>query len=678
MRAHILLSLLAGVTLTACEGIPGKTGAPGSAGADGADGAPGADGADGEDGANGADGEDGEDGETADVQDGDGDGVALVDDCDDTDAAIGAAQTVYLDADNDGYGTDLVTQVTCTPGMGWVADSGDCDDDDDAVHPAASEVCNGIDDDCDALTDDDDDSVDLTDGAEYYVDVDLDGYGDEDAATVIACSAYEGLSEMGGDCDDSVDTVNPAAEEICENGVDDNCNSSPDQCGLADEAEVDDADYVVESPSGSSSDYLGRRLAAGDFNGDGYDDVVAGAYGDDDNGYSAGSAYIIYGGTTISDETSGSLYGAGSYDYLGYGIDNAGDVNADGYDDVIIGAYGNDSAYLVYGGSTALSSSYDVSTVAGATFTASTTNYYFGYEVQSAGDFNDDGYADFVITDYGSSSYVANAYLFTGSASGLVGSINAELSSHLEIEADDTGDYFGYPGTVGHGDFNGDGYSDVGFGEYGNDDNGSTYGMGYVYYGPLSGDTDTASADTTLNTSTSTSAGAFGYGVAGIGDFNDDGYDELAVGAYYEASYAGRTYIYFGNSSGWASSVDHDTADLTVTGVTASDYFARPVGLGDLDGDGVDDFAIGGTGDDNGGTSSGSMAVLYGVSGATGGSYPILAADALVTGSGTYEYVGYDAAAADMTGDGYNELIVGSYGSSSYAGQVSVFVGSGY
>ena len=677
MRAHILLSLFVGVILTACRAVPGKTGEPGADGADGADGEAGADGASGEAGADGADGEPGADGETAATQDSDGDGVALVDDCDDNDDSVGAAQTVYLDADGDGFGTDLVTNVTCDPGTGWVSAGGDCDDDNTAVNPAASEVCNDIDDDCDELTDDEDDSVDLTDGAEYYVDSDLDGYGDDSVATVLACTSYDGLSDIAGDCDDSADTVNPGVEEICQNGVDDNCNGSTDQCGLPAEATTGSAEYTITNPAGNSSDALGRHLATGDFNGDSYADVVFGSYTDDDNGSASGSVFIVYGGTTISESTVGSVYGRSSFDYLGYGTDSAGDINNDGYDDVIVGAYGEDAAYILYGSSTAWSSSNEI-TDDSSRIAPDSAIYQFGYEVSSAGDFNDDGFGDFLVIDYGAIRYTGTAYLFTGSISGLVGDISAETSAHLQIDADDSGDYFGYTGTVGHGDFNGDGYTDIGFGEWGNDDNGSAYGMGYVYYGPVSGSTDTASAATTINTSTATAAGGFGYGVAGIGDFNDDGYDELAVSTYYEASYAGRTYIYFGSSSGWAASVDHDTAELIVTGVGANDVFSRPHKLDDLNGDGIDDFGIGGTSDDNAGTSSGSVAIMYGISGSTGGAYPITSADALVTGDSSYEYVGYDAAAADMTGDGYSDLIVGAYGVDSSAGAVHIFEGSGY
>jgi hypothetical protein len=678
MRAHILLSLLAGVTLTACRSIPGKDGAPGPAGEDGANGESGAEGADGEPGAGGADGEAGADGETADTLDDDGDGVPLIDDCDDNDGSVGAAQTVYLDADGDGFGTDFVTDLTCEPGSGWVSDGGDCDDDNTAVNPSISEVCNGIDDDCDELIDDNDDSIDLTDGADYYVDSDLDGFGDETVATVLACSAYEGLADVAGDCDDTLDTVNPAAEEICENGIDDNCNNSADQCGLTDGSTITDADYTVTNPNANSSDYFGRQLAAGDFNGDSYADVLIGSYTDDDNGTSSGSAFITYGGTTISESTSGSVYGPSSYDYLGFDLDSAGDINNDGYDDILVSAYGVDSTYIIYGSNTAWSSSEDIGTVADARITADSPIYYFGYDVSAVGDFNDDGYDDFLVSDYGSLRYDTSVYLFTGSTSGLVGDITAEVSSYLRIDADDTGDYLGYTNASGYGDFNGDGYSDISLGEYSNDDNGSTYGMGYVYYGPLSGDTNTASAETTINTSTATEAGAFGYAVAGIGDFNDDGYEELAVGAYYEASSAGRTYIYFGSSTGWAASIDHDTADLIVTGVSANDYYCRPYHLGDLNGDGIDDFGIGGVADDTGGTNAGSVALMYGVSGSTGGAFPIDSADARLTGDNSYDYVGYSADAADVNGNGYRDLIVGAYGANSYSGAVSIFVGSGY
>ena len=158
----------------------------------------------------------------------------LVDDDDDSlDAAAGVV--VYQDLDFDGYGDPAVSVGVCEPGPGWVLDATDCDDLDPAVNPAASEVCNGFDDDCDTLVDDADDSVDVSTGTVFYGDADGDGYG-EDAAVVWACDAPAGTAAGGGDCDDGDAAYNPGAvESDCADPADYNCDGST---GYAD----DDAD----------------------------------------------------------------------------------------------------------------------------------------------------------------------------------------------------------------------------------------------------------------------------------------------------------------------------------------------------------------------------------------------------------------------------------------------------
>jgi len=191
--------------------------------------------------------------------DADDDGYPASTDCDDEDADVfpGAVEvcndeiddavgdTWYADEDEDGYGDPEVTTQDCDGATGYVADDTDCDDTDGAVNPGATEVCNGFDDDCDTLVDDDDPDVD--DPGTWYWDVDEDGHGDPDAPTV-ACELPSGASVEATDCDDSDSEVHPDADEVC-NDVDDDCD------GLVDD---DDPDL-----SDASTWYL-------DFDGDGF------------------------------------------------------------------------------------------------------------------------------------------------------------------------------------------------------------------------------------------------------------------------------------------------------------------------------------------------------------------------------------------------------------------------
>ena len=241
--------------------------------------------------------------------DADGDGFFEDEDCDDSDPAVypGAvelcdgfdndcdeeideddasnAATWYGDADGDGYGDDAATSVACEQPSGTSAEGGDCDDDDDAIHPGApeddctdpvdyncdgsvgyadadedgwaacedcddadaavnpdaTEVCDGIDNDCDAAVDDEDSSLDTSTGSTWYADVDGDGFGDP-AVSTEACEQPSGYLEDATDCDDTDAAVNPDATELC-NGVDDDCDGTVDEPDAADASTwYDDAD----------------------------------------------------------------------------------------------------------------------------------------------------------------------------------------------------------------------------------------------------------------------------------------------------------------------------------------------------------------------------------------------------------------------------------------------------
>jgi len=188
----------------------------------------------------------------------DGDGWAACVECDDGDSAINPdatelcdgvdndcdgdtdedeaddVATWYADTDGDSYGDAATTDVACDQPSNFVADASDCDDGDSAINPAATELCDGVDNDCDGDTDEDD----AADAATWYADTDGDSYGDA-ASTDVACAQPSGFVAVTGtdsaDCDDGDADINPGADEAC-NGVDDDCDATVDEDDAVDAA----------------------------------------------------------------------------------------------------------------------------------------------------------------------------------------------------------------------------------------------------------------------------------------------------------------------------------------------------------------------------------------------------------------------------------------------------------
>ena len=304
------------------------------------------------------------------VTDKDKDGYPASVDCDDNDRAVnpgvdelcgdavdnncdgevdepGAADAVeyYADYDADGYGVFAYTISACAPPPGYAEAYGDCNDFDPDVNPDATEVCNGVDDDCD----------DVVDGAyaegqnTYYRDADGDGYGDAEAPQD-GCEAPVGYAVDTGDCDDSEATVYAGAAELCD-GLDNNCD------GLEDET---CPKYLSTGSnlllySESSYDRAGDAMhAGGDLNGDGYADLVIGAAENDLGSLNGGTSFVYYGPLSIPDDEDGgpghseriledvadaSVIGATSSDYAGSRVQIVPDVNGDGYGELLVAAH---------------------------------------------------------------------------------------------------------------------------------------------------------------------------------------------------------------------------------------------------------------------------------------------------------------------------------------------------
>ena len=552
-------------------------------------------------------------------------------DCDNQDPTIGT-RTVYPDVDGDGYGDETGAEWGCTAEAGWSMEPGDCDDGDARRYPGNVEICDDVDNDCDGGVDNDADDI-LT----WYADEDGDGYGNGDRL-VESCRALPGYVQEAGDCVDINAAVNPAAEAVCGDGVDNDCDGLGD-CGFAQSGEVA-AEYAFgTSLLANNGVQATGALAAGDLNEDGRIDLLVGAPG---TASGDGGVALLLGpqskGTTLDE---GLLLTGQAKEKSEAGVAVAvGDLNGDKHLDVAIGAPGdsadNGVVQLLFGPITE-----------GVDLGGTAVETLFGLGAERAGaavvilDWDYDGVDDLLVgapnqdSVFGSKSYDDSGavYLLSGPILTSDPLENAARGVLAYAGEEDAG-----LGTAlsDAGDLDGDGYTELVAGmpsqRSGSEASGTAkYGEAVIFAALyLQNEVDLGGYNRYTFRGTKTESADFAQVVAGVGDVNGDGYPEVAICA---PGGAGLVHVLDGYLLSPMDGGTRDVADYRLaelTGSSGAALGASVAGLGDLDGDGKGELVVGAPG-----YQGGLGAVVYFMGAELGGSLVEDDAAALIYGDST-------------------------------------------
>lgn len=467
-----------------------------------------------------------------------------------------------------------------------------------------------------------------------WVDADADGYGD-DSRPVDACAGTAGVSELGGDCDDADATVNPAAIEVCFDGLDNDCDGTSNGCGW--EGDFNEADAVTTVRGTETSDLLDSPCAVGDQNGDGVGELLVAARG----AGTSGEVYVFFGQAagenraadadiTFTQETDGAGFYMGTSGRWDFDGDAVADITvADAY----VGDDDHGELYVFYGPVSGIRDGDSADLV----FEGGDDDHLAW--LTGGGDFNGDGSVDLAYSAHSDSVRVWLGPTPTGVVSGL-----PDVS--LDVDGD-LGDWV-------MGDIDGDGIDDALIGTSGYDERPALLVLG----GELSGAIDAAAAATA-----SFAPSAINEGIgeeAALCDVDGDGLLDVAVSAddsQTGMSSVGEVYVFF--AAALAGATDVGDADVTLTGDISGDYLG--VGLdcqGDIDGGGFDDLVMATIWDDTGAPGAGTGYVYFGpLAGALGERD----ADVRFIGTAADRMLVTAAVVGDITGDGAPDFAFGSY-----------------
>src|SRR3989339_551428 len=445
--------------------------------------------------------------------------------------------------------------------------------------------------------------------------------------------------------------------------------------GLGDKANM--ADVIIDGEN--SSDRFGSHLAIGDLNANGKNDLIVDAYYYNS---SQGRAYIFYNDgiyTNLAASADEIITGEASSNF---GIEfTVGDLNVDGKDDLVIGAYGYDASddegrvYIFYNDGTGVY--VDTAATADEIITGENLSF-FGYSL-ATGDLDADGDTDLVVGGYKYGIFDGRVYIFYNNGTGVY--VDTAATADEIITGEDSADRFGFFLTVDDlnmdgkddliagdyfgnamtsGDFDADGDIDLAVGAY---EYNTGQGRVYIFYNDYDYGDHASTADEII---TGEASSQFGTSMS-VGDLNSDGKEDLVVGAVNYSSYRGRSYIFYNDGSYAASAA---SADEIITG-EASSQFGNSLDVGDLNSDGKEDLVVGAFMYNS---FQGRIYIFY--NDGTGiYTYGATTSNVTITGSGAN--FGESLVIGDMNSDDKTDLVVGAtfYGSTN--GRAYIFYNDG-